>query len=270
MRMLSIALLPCQAKLESISPMLDSLADRLSFAFAYSGIRKADVARACNVTPQAVSGWTRTGRISKELIFVIADLTGFRAEWIATGEGAMFPDGTSVSSISEIRDPRQRDRVRLNSNLMRKIPPSLSEAARGENHRRAGRVPVISYVTAGSWCEAVDNFQPGNADEWLPCPTSHGPHTFALEIDGDSMTSPYPNEKSYPHGTVCFFDPDKQAVNGSKVVAKIPGKNEVTFKKLVIDAGRTYLMPLNPKYDPIQVTEELHICGVLIGSFIRE
>lgn len=250
--------------------MLDTLADRLAFAFSYAGLTKADIARACGVTPQAVSGWTKTGRISKEQIFPLADLTGFRAEWMTTGEGPMFPDGTSVDSLKDIHPGAKREQVR--DNLARYTqgygrPRHPLLPVRSD---RVSKVPVISYVMAGAWCEAIDNFQPGDAEEWLPCPATHGPRTFALEILGDSMTSPYPSEKSYPSGTIGFFDPDKAAVSGSKVVAKLPRTNEVTFKQLVIDAGRTYLMPLNPKYDPIPITEELHICGVLIGSFIRE
>jgi SOS-response transcriptional repressor LexA len=131
-------------------------------------------------------------------------------------------------------------------------------------------VPVISWVTAGSWCEAVDNFSVGDAEMWLPCPIPCSARTYALRVVGDSMTSPYPNEKSYPEGVIIFVDPDKNYENGSRVIAKVPETNEVTFKKLVMDSGRMYLKPLNPAYPTMDITRELHVCGVVIASFSIE
>lgn len=131
-------------------------------------------------------------------------------------------------------------------------------------------VPVISWVLAGQWCEAIDNFAPGDSDDWLPCPVFCGPRTYALRVVGDSMTSPYPHERSYPEGVTIFVDPDKSYENGSRVIAKVPATNEVTFKKLVMDSGRVFLRPLNPAYPTIDITSEMHICGVIIGSFSAE
>lgn len=133
-----------------------------------------------------------------------------------------------------------------------------------------GRVPLVSWVQAGAFCEAIDLFQPGDAEEWMYCPANHGPNTFALRVQGDSMVSPYPTEKSYPAGTIIFVDPDRAVTNGAKVVARVPETNEVTFKKYSEDAGRVYLVPLNPTYRTIEITKEMHICGVVIGSFTEE
>ena len=156
---------------------------------------------------------------------------------------------------------------------------SQSDAARetlgkyGDNFsaaRDSGRVPLISWVQAGQFCEAIDNFFPGDGEEWLPCPSPHSDKTFALRVVGESMTSPRPGDKSYPEGTVIFIDPEKPVFNGCKVVARVPSTNTVTFKKYVEDAGRIYLMPLNPSFDKIEITEEVHICGVLIGAYMPE
>lgn len=39
--------------------------------------------------------------------------------------------------------------------------------------------------------------------------------------------------------------------------------NEATFKKLVIDAGRKYLKPLNPNYRTIEINGNCEIVGVV-------
>ena len=66
---------------------------------------------------------------------------------------------------------------------------------------------------------------------------------------------------SITEGMLILVEPDAEAANGSLVVAKI--EDQVTFKKLVIDAGKHYLKPLNPAYPVIECTQELHIVGVV-------
>jgi len=90
-------------------------------------------------------------------------------------------------------------------------------------------VPLISWVQAGTWGEAIDDYMAGDAESWLLCPVKHSKHTYALKVIGDSMTSPYPGGSSYPEGTFIYVDPEREPVNGSKVIAKVMNKNEVTF-----------------------------------------
>lgn len=127
-------------------------------------------------------------------------------------------------------------------------------------------VPVISWVQAGAWAEIIDNFAPGDAEEWLPVPRRVGPRAYILRVRGDSMTSPYPNGKSYPDGTLIVVDPDVQADSGSFVVVRLEDSQEATFKQLVLDGGRKYLKPLNPQYPTIEINGHATICGVVRGS----
>lgn len=137
-------------------------------------------------------------------------------------------------------------------------------------HTFKNQAPVISWVQAGDFCEAIDNFQPGDADEWLPMPLNAGTRTFALRVVGDSMTNPNTGGRNYPEGCYIFVDPDKETLPGHRTVAKLPENNSVTFKELVEDSGIQYLRPLNPQYDKIQITEETHFCGRVIGSYTPE
>jgi SOS-response transcriptional repressor LexA len=133
-----------------------------------------------------------------------------------------------------------------------------------------GLVPLISWVQAGAWCEAIDNYAPGDGESWWPCPTPHGKNTYALRVTGDSMTSPYSGHRSYPEGTIIYVDPDVPVATGRRVVAKLPNSNEVTFKEYRYDGGKHYLKPLNPQYQTIEINEETHFCGVVIGQFVPE
>ena len=129
------------------------------------------------------------------------------------------------------------------------------------------RVPLISYVKAGSWEEASDPYPTGDAEEWIEAPDNTGPHSFWLRVVGDSMTSH--SAPSIPEGYLILVDPGLPANNGSLVVAKLTDTNEVTFKKLVIDAGKTYLKPLNPDYRTIEVNGNCHIVGVVREAKVR-
>ena len=124
-------------------------------------------------------------------------------------------------------------------------------------------VPLISWVQAGSWSEAVDNYQPGDADSHYPCPEKHSANTFALTVVGESM---YPD---FIPGEIIYVDPEVQASSGSCVVIRQNGDTEATFKQLMLDGSKKYLKALNPNWPTpiIEMLPDAVICGVVIGSY---
>ena len=127
-----------------------------------------------------------------------------------------------------------------------------------------GDVPVISWVQAGNWCEAIDNFETGDAERWIPCPVAHSKHTYALRVRGDSMVAQHVGSQTFPEGTLIYVDPERPIISGKKVIARLINSNEVTFKVYREEAGKKWLVPLNPIYDKIEIVEGIHICGVVI------
>lgn len=127
-----------------------------------------------------------------------------------------------------------------------------------------GRIPLISWVQAGMWNESVDVYEPGYAERWLPILKTNSDHTFALRVVGDSMTSRF--GKSYPDGCIIFVDPDNRTPsNGDRIVAKLEGSDEVTFKVFTQDAGRVWLRPLNDMHPPIH--DKFVVIGKVIGKW---
>lgn len=126
------------------------------------------------------------------------------------------------------------------------------------------RVPLISWVQAGKFEEAEDVYRVGDAEDWYPMPKKAGPSCYCLRVEGDSMTAPF--GKSYPAGSVVFVDPDQRSpANGARVIAKLEGSDEVTFKVFVQESGRTFLRPLNQQYPPIY--EPFKVLGTVIGKW---
>lgn len=129
-----------------------------------------------------------------------------------------------------------------------------------------GNFPVISWVSAGSWCEAVEPYHRKSIDRWLDTTVECSDNSFWLDVKGDSMTSPV--GLSIPEGMVILVDPEVEPTNGKLVVAKMDSENEATFKKYVVDAGNRYLKPLNPQYSMIPINGNCRIIGVVVDAKI--
>lgn len=129
------------------------------------------------------------------------------------------------------------------------------------------RAPVISWVQAGEWSEAIDLHLPGFGDSYEQVPDSASHNAFWLRVVGDSMTAP--TGQSIPEGMLILVDPDVDPINGSLVVAKLEDSQEVTFKKLVIDAGQKYLKPLNPSYNTIAINGNCRVVGVVTEAKVK-
>lgn len=132
-----------------------------------------------------------------------------------------------------------------------------------------GRVPLISFVQAGLWHDAEDPFHPGDAEDWLLCPRSHSPRSFALRVRGDSMTAPHGNARTYPAGCIIFVDPEMRCPsNGDRIIARRNSDGTVTFKVYKNEDGRQWLQPLNPAHEPIR--EPFTVLGTVIGKWEDE
>ena len=210
-----------------------ALSDRITEAILGSGKRPAEVARAIGRTPSAISqlmdGTTKS--LKAETAERLQLVTGYRSAWLVNGKGPKLAANTEPG-------------------------PSLY-----------AEVPVISWVKAGSWEGASDPLQPGDAERWLPCPVRHGPSTFALNVRGDSMTATF--GRSYPAGCVIFVDPDlRSPVNGQRIIAKLDGSDDATFKVFKEEDGRRWLQPLNTSHEPIR--DEFRVIGTVIGKWEDE
>lgn len=131
-------------------------------------------------------------------------------------------------------------------------------------HDPRGSYPLISWVSAGQWMEAVEPYHRRAIDNWYETTVECSEDSFWLDVQGDSMTAPA--GLSIPEGMVILVDPEVEPRNGKLVVAKLEGENEATFKKLVIDAGRKFLKPLNPQYPMLEVDGNCKIIGVVVDA----
>lgn len=186
---------------------------------------------------------------------------------ILTGE-SQDPKTATLAPLAElfgvsVTDLREKN---LETEAPSAILQNVSPAA------MRGLLPLISSVQAGNWSDIIDQFQPGDAEDWLPCPFKHSKEAFVLRVDGYSNYNPG-GEKSYTPGEFIAVDPGREPTNKSMVVAKIDGEERATFKQLIIEPDGTHLLQaLNPSWPNriMPLPPDSRIVGVVIGKWTAE
>lgn len=183
------------------------------------------------------TNWRNRGFPAKKIPDA-AKVLGVSIEWLATGQG-----------------PKQRNAIDINTTL----PGLQGDVAIEPNVIPGpavhGKVPLISWVQAGHALEVVDLLQPGEGYEWIDTTCQIRRHTYALRVQGDSMSP------DFPEGCIIIVEPEMDPLPGDYVIAK-NGDDEATFKQLIKDGADYYLKPLNDRY-PIKPLGHYHVIGVV-------
>ena len=218
---------------------MDTIHSRIHAARKSKNLSMEQLAELCGVKSwQTVQQW-ENGKTapSRKRLELVAHALGVSSNWLVTGNGpATLTDVQSAGFVN-----------------------FKSVALVGF------KVPLISWVRAGTWTDIEDLYQPGEADEWVnPISSSPGKASFALTIEGDSMTGGS-NGVGFPQGSTIIVDPERSPQAGDYVVAKDVVTQQATFKKLTTDGGRWFLKPLNPAYPTIEIDDPaMRVIGVAI------
>lgn len=213
---------------------MNTLQDRIAEVMAAAGLTVGELADIAGVTSSAATQWKDgpTKTLKAAPAARLSAKTGFRALWLSSGEGPkMDPAGVANTEPAPMG--------------VRKIP-------------------VISAIQAGMWAEIVDQFQPGDADDWLMTDLELSSSAFALTIRGDSMIP------EFNPGDRVIIDPDVSPHPGDFVAAK-NGEQEATFKKYRprgMDATGNMvfeLIPLNDDYPTLRSdVDHIRIVGTMV------
>lgn len=125
-----------------------------------------------------------------------------------------------------------------------------------EHSPGATRVPLIGRIVAGTPLVAEENIESRIAvpADWV----KKGTH-FCLRVSGESM-----KDAGIFEGDLVLVRKQKTAKEGEIVVATVEG--ETTLKRLHQQKGRSFLLPENAKFKPIEIrSESAQIQGVVVG-----
>ncbi len=116
-------------------------------------------------------------------------------------------------------------------------------------------VPLMGWVAAGEPIDACEN------DEVVSVPANMVKRNcYALRVRGNSMI-----DDNIQDGDLVVIEKRESAQNGETVVAMI-NYEQVTLKKLYIEADGIRLQPANPDMAPIYLrNEHVQILGIVTG-----
>ena len=121
----------------------------------------------------------------------------------------------------------------------------------GTNHE----LEILGSVSAGTGEYLDDNAQRETIQYFGNVPV----HDYAVRVNGDSMTP------LFEDGQIIFVKTDNSDfINGQIVIANVAG--EAFVKKIELTENGAFLISLNSKYEPIEITDnsELKIEGTVI------
>lgn len=201
-----------------LNSAMDTLAARAKYARQQRGLTQTQASDASGVKQSDISKIERGETLRPVGLLALARAYGVNAHWLDTGDGDMLGKTEEANVAS--------------------APSSM----------RPRRYPVISSVQAGEWAEIVDQFAPGDAEDWQDSPVDLGANGFILKLEGNSMTNPLGGRDNFPEGMFVHIHPGIEAQPGDYVVAKRDGDNKATFKKLVRVDGEQFLHAINPAW----------------------
>lgn len=228
------------------------LALKIKQAIAESGMTKIDIAAALGVSKQSITGWEKTGRITKTNLGKFSELLKINLKWF-------YSDAGAAADLEASDSIRKYDKLTVVPRKQERFDQNVIPVPAG---KRA--IPVISAVQAGRLTEINDPYPPGAgyAIEYADDDLSRW--AFALEIDGDSMLP------DFRPGDRVIVDPEIAPNPGDFVVAK-NGREEATFKKyrprgIGPDGNMVFeLVPLNDDYPTMRSdVEHLKVIGVMV------
>lgn len=208
-----------------------SMGDRLRSRRKELGFSQKDIANRTGLSQTTISDIERGRNQGSSEAPTIAHVLGVEALWLSDGKLPMLRLSTNVSEGPNIK----------------------------------GVVPLISWVQAGNWMEAVDSLQPGQGEQ-IETTVPIRRHTFALKVHGDSMTSD--SGVSFPAGAIIIVEPEMQYESGDFVIVR-NGDDEATFKQIIRDGADWILKPLNSRYPIKPMPPDAVVCGVVRGMEMR-
>lgn len=208
--------------------------------------RQVKVAKMFGVSQKGARKWLEGEAIpNTKRIAQIAARLEVAGEWLLTGQGEMRAPSAQL---------RDGDPARFSRG------GALRDTAQFQG-APVTTVPILSWGQAGKRHEETVRLVVNEDEKSVSIAKDVSPNSFALLVRGDSMQAI--EGPSFPPGSIIIVDPAMEAQNESFVVVRVKGADEASFKQLVIDGGRTYLKPLNPRYPVIEAQPDATICGVV-------
>lgn len=153
-----------------------------------------------------------------------------------------FSEDTKVMRIPESRVPEVKQWL---SQLQQGYPDVVLGSV---DDTEQSLIPIYGHKVAAGFPSPADDYVEGKLDlneHLIP----HKEATFFLRVAGDSMIN-----AGIQSGDLLVVDRSIEPGNGKIVIAAVDG--ELTVKRLSLKRGKTWLMPENSAFSPIEIKDE--------------
>lgn len=131
----------------------------------------------------------------------------------------------------------------------------ISPTVKLPDEAKPASFPIVGTIAAGAPIEAIENRETLDLENLFN--SRHG--TYVLRVKGNSMI-----EDHIADGDYVIIERRESAKDGDVVVALLED-GAATLKRYYKERGRIRLQPANSSMNPIYVTKDVKIQGVLIG-----
>lgn len=211
-----------------------TLSERIKAAREYAKLTQEELAKRVGVSQTAIHKLECGQSRSSRRTVAIALTCGINPVWLETGNG---PKSLEASGML---DPDTADHFRVGEGV--------------DHYVSTPRVPLLTWDQVG--ITATDE-----VETWVPVTRRVGSGSFALMVQGDSM------ESEFSDGDTIVVDPKAPVRHNCYVVVRMRANDYATFKQLIIDGGRRFLKPLNPRYPILEMEASGEICGVVVQKY---
>ncbi|MCX4186746.1 helix-turn-helix domain-containing protein [Methylophaga sp. OBS4] len=229
-----------------------SVGDRVKHARESAKLTKAELARACSISKQAVgqieNGATKSP--NPTTLFAIAKATKFNAEWIATGTGKerqiASGQGELAKARQEVREPSPTGTEHAQVN---------DDGVNRQNRLQIRSVPVLSNK------EIIEGKKQDLPDRQYIAAQQVSDQAFAYPV----KNIPNPNDRyGIDPDMYIVIDPDAEWENGKPLLLQDINQNLI-IRRYEIVGSKRYLAPYNDKYDPIEMDDSFIVIGKIVS-----
>lgn len=205
-----------------------------------------------------ITNWKKRGGAPLSRVREIADALQCSADDL------LLPVIQPTHGLGTGDDPNKRQNPSMITDSPHIVGDMIGTSNTEPGPKSAGPYPLISWVQAGAWENIVENFAPGDAEQWIEAPVKVSNASYWLRVRGESMFDPG-GRWSFKDGDLVLVEPHSYAENGSLVVVRLDDDSEATFKQLIVEGDRRFLKALNPNWPNriFEVNGNATVCGVV-------
>lgn len=207
---------------------------------------KKKLADACDITPQALTGWVSTGRVNKTNLAKLSDASNFELTYLITGTGPKLkPDKTVMAQAA---NPKH------GSDAIESLTSSYQLLS-------SETLPLLDAAQAMAWpASMADHKIRPNEGMINHTQIPVTANAFAFPVKGDSMAP------DFNPGEDAIVEPGLDAKHEDFVLVEIAG--DVVIRQLWREAGDWLLIPSNKDYTKKPLADN-RIIGVVTWAVPR-